>query len=131
MAAVVLARQNRPVCDALLAAGGPAMSDAMLAWASWLEMVAGWLPQTHALGATQRAAALGPPPTAACLHLLAWAQLLGGLFLGSWLVWLAERRSRRAFLLQVRGQGGSVGGCCSRHSRWGQASYGLFSGASR
>lgn len=102
MAAVLLARQNPPVCETLLATGGPAKVDAMVALERRLEMIAGWLPQTHALGATQCTAALGPPPTAACLHLLAWAQLLAGLYLGSWLVWLVERRSRRAFLLQVR-----------------------------
>lgn len=101
VAAVLLARQNRPVCDALLADGGSAASDAVLAWAGRLETAAGWLPHTRALAATQCAAALGPPATAACLQLLAWAQLLVGLFLGSWLVWLLERRSRRAFLTQV------------------------------
>ena len=101
VAAVLLVRQNRPVCDALLAGGGSAVSDAVLAWAGRLETAAVWLPHTRALAATQCAAALGPPPTAACLQLLAWAQLLVGLILGSWLEWLLERRTRRAFLLQV------------------------------
>lgn len=101
MAALLLARQHANVCEALLAGGGPAAADAMLNWAGRLQAAAGWLPHTHALAATRAAAELGAPPVAACRRLLAWAQLLAGLFGSSWLVWLLERRSRRAFLLQV------------------------------
>ena len=127
MAALLLARQHAPLCEALLAGGGPATAAAMVSWAGRLERAAGWLPQTHALAATRATVQLGAPPVAACRRLLAWAQLLVGLFGSSWLVWLLERRSRRAFLVQVRGaplvqrewQGGGCAGACAEQTGLG------------
>lgn len=93
--ALALAHSSPAACQQLMASGAAA---AVEQWAARSEAAARWLPLSPLLKPLQ--------PSQPCLLLLAWAQLLAGLGAGSWVVWWAERRSRRTFLLQLPGEQG-------------------------